>query len=435
MQSPRSLNPNKLLQALLERSPDLHIAFTHLVARKRQTLVAVLGVMFGIATFIFQAGLITGFQTTFIEKTINTSAHIQLFVEPDVNRKSILSGQYDPATTWTIVRNQQPKDEKLRLKNGYQIVEDLEKDPRILGVSPFLGTQVIFKLGNLQRGGFVNGVNIEKENQLFHIDQYLAYGKIEDMITKPNAILMGVGLMKFLGAQPGDEVMVTSGEGISMPMRIVATMETGIIEADNNKSYISIKQAQKLLGTDGQYITDINLKLKNIDEAETLAKAMQEKYQCTARDWKTANADRFSVFKIQNIVTYLVIASILIVSGFGIFNIQMMIIYEKLGDIAILKAIGYKDKDIRTIFLTEAIVIGIIGGILGLIVGWALSTILGQIPLDIRGFVTMKYLVFNNSIKFYVFAFLFGLAATAIAGYLPARKAANIDPIDIIRGK
>jgi lipoprotein-releasing system permease protein len=424
-----------VFKKLLDKSPDLHIAFTHLVARKRQTLVAVLGVMFGIAIFIFQAGLITGFQTTFIEKTINTSAHIRLYTEPDLNRKSILSGQSSNADKWVLVRNQQPKDEKARIKDGAQIVADLERDPAISGVSPSLGTQVIFKLGNLQKGGFVQGVDIRKEDALFGIHQYLTAGSLEAMIVRNNSILMGAGLMRILGAQPGDEILVTSGEGVSLPLRVSAVMETGIVEADNTKAYVSIKQAQKLMKVDGQYITDINLKLNNIDEAETRAKKMAEKYQCVARDWKTANADRFSVFKIQNLVTYLVIASILIVSGFGIFNIQMMIIYEKLGDIAILKAIGYKDKNIRTIFLTEAIVIGIIGGLLGLAVGWALTTILGKIPLDIRGFVTMKYLVFNKSIKFYVFAFGFGLLATAIAGYLPARKASKIDPIDIIRGK
>lgn len=424
-----------MFKKLLDKSPDLHIAFTHLVARKRQTLVAVLGVMFGIAIFIFQAGLITGFQTTFIEKTINTSAHIRLYTEPDLNRKSILSGQSSNADKWVLVRNQQPKDEKARIKDGAQIVADLERDPAISGVSPSLGTQVIFKLGNLQKGGFVQGVDIRKEDALFGIHQYLTAGSLEAMIVRNNSILMGAGLMRILGAQPGDEILVTSGEGVSLPLRVSAVMETGIVEADNTKAYVSIKQAQKLMKVDGQYITDINLKLNNIDEAETRAKKMAEKYQCVARDWKTANADRFSVFKIQNLVTYLVIASILIVSGFGIFNIQMMIIYEKLGDIAILKAIGYKDKNIRTIFLTEAIVIGIIGGLLGLAVGWALTTILGKIPLDIRGFVTMKYLVFNKSIKFYVFAFGFGLLATAIAGYLPARKASKIDPIDIIRGK
>lgn len=424
-----------MFKKLLEKSPDLHIAFTHLIARKRQTLVAVLGVMFGIAIFIFQAGLITGFQSTFIEKTINTSAHIRLYTEPDLNRKSILSGQRKGAADWVVVRNQQPKDEKARIKNGDQIVSDLERDPAVSGVSPSLSTQVIFKVGNLQKGGLVQGVDIRKEDALFGLHQYLTQGSLEAMIVRNNSILMGAGLMKMLGAQLGDEIMVTSGEGVSIPLRISAVMETGIIEADNSKAYVSIKQAQKLMKVDGQYITDINLKLHRIDDAEKLAARMATKYQCKARDWKTANADRFSVFKIQNLVTYLVIASILIVSGFGIFNIQMMIIYEKLGDIAILKAIGYKDKNIRTIFITEAIVIGIIGGLLGLFVGWALTTIISKIPLDIRGFVTMKYLVFNQSIKFYVFAFGFGLLATAIAGYLPARKASKIDPIDIIRGK
>jgi lipoprotein-releasing system permease protein len=134
-------------------------------------------------------------------------------------------------------------------------------------------------------------------------------------------------------------------------------------------------------------------------------------------------------------VTYLIIASILIVSGFGIFNILMMIIYEKMTDIAILKAIGYKDRDIRLLFVAESLTIGIVGGLLGLAAGFTLTRIVGSIPLNIKGFVTMEYLKFNSSPLFYIVAFTFALVATALAGYFPARKAASVDPVDIIRSK
>jgi lipoprotein-releasing system permease protein len=134
-------------------------------------------------------------------------------------------------------------------------------------------------------------------------------------------------------------------------------------------------------------------------------------------------------------ITYLIIASILIVSGFGIFNILMMIIYEKMPDIAILKATGFKDSDIRRLFLTESLVIGIFGGLLGLLLGYAMQKIVGGIKMDVRGFVSMEYLKFNSSPVFFVFAYAFGLIATAFAGYIPARKAAKVDAIDIIRSK
>ena len=207
------------------------------------------------------------------------------------------------------------------------------------------------------------------------------------------------------------------------------------MEVDKSRAFVKISTAQKLLNVSGDYITDINIKLNNIDAAEALAKEFEHKYGYRAQDWKEANASIFSVFKVQNMVTYLVIISILIVSGFGIFNIQMMIIYEKLGDIAILKAIGYKDKDIRKIFLTESIVIGIIGGIFGLLLGYVVTLIVGSIPLNVRGFVAIKYLTFNREPIFFIMAFVFGLVATSVAGYLPARKAAKVDPVDIIRGK
>jgi lipoprotein-releasing system permease protein len=405
------------------------------MAKKRQTLVAMLGVTFGIAIFIFQAGLMSGFQSTFIDQTVNTTANIRLFNEAEKNRKGILQLSDTSKNNWYVVRNQKPKDEQPRVKNGLQIIESLEKNPEVVGVSPFLGSQAIFKMGIANVAGRVSGVNIEKENLLFDLAKNTRQGDIFNLQTVPNGIILGEGLAELLGATMNDNVSVISPKGVELEMKVVGIHRSGLTEADKSRAYINIRNAQKLLMVDGSYITDINIKLKDINKAEELAKEFSAKYGFTAQDWKSANANIFGVFNIQNMVTYLIIASILIVSGFGIFNILMMIIYEKMQDIAILKAIGYKDRDIRVIFLTESLIIGFTGGILGLIMGWLMQTIVGSIKMNVKGFVSLEYLQFNSSPLFFAFAFIFGLIVTAVAGYIPARKASKVDPIEIIRGK
>jgi lipoprotein-releasing system permease protein len=415
--------------------PNIRIALTHLLAKKRQTLVAMLGVTFGIAIFIFQAGLMSGFQTTFIDQTVNTTANIRLFNEAEKNRKGILQTNDTCKKNWHVVRNQKPKDEQPKIKNGLQILESLEKNPEVVGVSPFLGSQAIFKLGIATVAGRVSGVNIEKENLLFDLAKNTRQGNIFNLQTVPNGIILGDGLAELLGAGMNDNVSVISPKGVELEMKVVGIHRSGLTEADKSRAYINIRNAQKLLLVDGSYITDINIKLKDINKAEELAKEFSAKYGFTAQDWKSANANIFGVFKIQNMVTYLIIASILIVSGFGIFNILMMIIYEKMQDIAILKAIGYKDRDIRVIFLTESLIIGFIGGIIGLGMGWLMQTIVGSIRMNVKGFISTEYLQFNSSPLFFAFAFAFGLIVTAVAGYIPARKASKVDPIEIIRGK
>lgn len=119
-------------------------------SKKRQTIVAMLGVTFGIAIFIFQAGLMSGFQSTFIEETVNTTANIRIFNEAEKNRPSILDRINTSPGHWNAVQNQKPKDEQTKIKNGYQIISLLEKDPRVAGVSPFLGSQAILKLALLR---------------------------------------------------------------------------------------------------------------------------------------------------------------------------------------------------------------------------------------------------------------------------------------------
>jgi lipoprotein-releasing system permease protein len=423
------------MRSFLKR-PAFRISMKHLLSKKRQTIVAMLGVTFGIAIFIFQAGLMTGFQNMFIEQTVNTSANVRIYNDVQVAKKSIYSKTLtDSAHSWVLVRNQKPKDEEPRLKNGYQMMRIIENHTEVIGVSPFVGSQAIFNMGIAQVAGRVAGVDIERENNTFNVEKYMIDGDLKRLVTTPNGVILGEGLAMKLGATTGDMIIVSSAKGSSLQMRVVGIHKSGVVELDNSRAYINIRNAQKLLQVDGSYITDLNIKLKDINKAKALAADWQKQFGYTAVDWETANANVFSVFKIQNMVTYLIITSILIVSGFGIFNILMMIIYEKMPDIAILKATGFKDKDIRTIFLTESLIIGIFGGLLGLLVGWTLQQILGSIKMDIRGFVAMEYLKFNTSAGFYAMAYIFGLVATALAGYIPARKAARVDAIDIIRSK
>lgn len=417
------------------KSPILHIAMTHLLSKKRQTIVAMLGVTFGSMIFIFQAGLMTGFQSTFIDQTINTTANIHIYNEPDRHRPSLLEQFGLDSGRVVAVNNQKPKDELNKIRNGYQIISLLEEHPEVEGVSPFLGSQAILRAGIVQFGGRIAGIDVEKEDVVFHISDYMVQGDLRRLSTLNNAIILGEGLADNLGVKLNDNVTLIAPNGTTLDMKVVGINRTGLTELDRSRAYISIRNAQILLGVDNSYITDINIKLKDIDKAQALAGEFQERFGYKAEDWKTANANIFGVFKIQNMVTTLIIASILIVSGFGIFNILMMIIYEKMTDIAILKAIGYKNRDIKRLFITESLTIGIAGGLLGLLAGFVLTRIVGSIPLNIKGFVSMEYLKFNSSPLFYIIAFTFALVATALAGYFPARKAASVDPVDIIRSK
>lgn len=412
------------------------IVWAHLTGRKRQTLVSILGVMFGITVFIFQAGMITGLQNYFVEKTIQSTPHIQISNETTASEKPVAAKAYpENKDIWFSIRNQKDRLEEDKIKDGLQIASLLENHPEVYGVSPSLTSQAIFKLGVLDVSAIVHGVDILRENRLFNLEKDIVQGSVIRLETVNNGLILGSGLAEKLGANLNDNLNIVSPNGVSLPMKVVGILSTGLRDLDDQRAYSSLRNAQKLMKAQSSHITDISIKLRNIDKAPELADEFENRFGYRAVDWKEKNAAVFSVFKIQNIVTYLVILSILLVSGFGIFNILTMMIYEKMTDIAILKAIGYTDKDIRRIFLSEAMLIGVAGGVLGLITGLVISIIAASIPFRIEGFVSSERLNINFNPLFYTIAFIFGLLTTAIAGLLPARKAAKVDPLHIIRNQ
>jgi lipoprotein-releasing system permease protein len=149
--------------------------------------------------------------------------------------------------------------------------------------------------------------------------------------------------------------------------------------------------------------------------------------------WQEANEDIMSAFVIRNVIMYTVVGAILLVASFGTYNIISTITFEKSRDIAIMKSLGLKQAVVRRIFVVEALAIGVGGALLGWVLGYALTIGLGSIELR-TGFTDATRLPVVVMPLHYAMAGAVALASSAIAGFLPARKAARVHPVEIIRG-
>jgi lipoprotein-releasing system permease protein len=220
-----------------------------------------------------------------------------------------------------------------------------------------------------------------------------------------------------------------------MQLKVVGYYQSGLQDIDKVQSYASIHTTQKLLGVSSAYITDIQIKLKDLAQAPEVAKEYQKLFDLESVDIQTANSEFETGSSVRTLISYSVGITLLIVAGFGIYNILNMMIYEKMDSIAILKATGFSGKDVNRIFIGIALTIGILGGILGLILGFLLSLTIDQIPFNTAALPTIKTYPMNYNIRFYMIGALFSIVTTYFAGYFPARKASKIDPVIIIRGK
>jgi lipoprotein-releasing system permease protein len=305
----------------------------------------------------------------------------------------------------------------------------------VLGYAPKITSQVFFNAGTNDITGVINGIDVEEEIRLFHFKDYVTSGAAIDINKTSNSIILGKGLAEKLLANIGDVVQLTTAEGERFPLKVVGYYQSGIADFDKVQSFASVKTVQKIMGKPGNYITDIQVKLKDMNKAPAMAKEYSRLFQCDAEDIQTANAQYETGSFVRTLISYAVGITLLIVAGFGIFNILNMMIYEKMDSIAILKATGFSGRDVKWIFLIIAMGIGILGGLAGLVFGYLLSLIIDHVPFTTSALPTVKTYPVNYSPVFYFIGALFSLITTYFAGWFPARKASKVDPVIIIRGK
>ena len=283
--------------------------------------------------------------------------------------------------------------------------------------------------------GVVNGIDEKAESKLFHFNEYITAGTAADISKVPNSIVLGKGLADKLMADLGDVVQVTTAKGERFPLRVVGFFQSGILDFDKTQSFASINTVQKLLAKPSSYITDIQVKLNDVNMAPLLAKEYQQRFGADAEDIQTANAQFETGSFVRSLISYAVGITLLIVAGFGIYNILNMMIYEKMDSIAILKATGFSGKDVKRIFIYIALSIGFFGGFAGLIFGYLLSAVIDQVPFNTASLPTIKTYPINYNPLFYFIGAVFSLITTYFAGWFPSRKASKVDPVIIIRGK
>jgi lipoprotein-releasing system permease protein len=411
------------------------ISLSLLLARWRQTLVAAVGVTFGITMFVALLSFMSGLNGMLDGLILNRTPHIRLYneIKPSVVQpiNQIKTGN----SHHNFIHSLKPNNKGLKIHNAGAIIESLNKDNRLLGIAPKVTTQVFYQVGNINLTGVINGIDVVEENRLFMFKDYVVNGNYLDLKNIPNSIILGKGAAQTMLVNLGDIVYVTSINGNKFPLKVVGFFQSGLQEIDKVQSYTSLKTAQKILGESNNYITDIQIKLKQIEFAPEMAKEFQLEFELDALDIQTANSQFETGTKVRNIISYSVGITLLIVAGFGIYNILNMMIYEKMDTIAIMKATGFDGKDVKRIFISIALTIGIFGGLLGLVFGFGLSVLIDNAPFKTASLPTITTFPVNYNPAFYIIGIVFSIITTYFAGYFPSRKASKIDPVIIIRGK
>lgn len=413
----------------------LDISKTHLMAKMKQTVVAALGVTFGISTFIILMSFMTGLNQLLDGLVLNRTPHIQLYNKIEPSKTQPIESSQIFKDQLQLIHSIKPKVKLERIHNALPLLTELRNNSKVMGATPQTTAKVFYMAGSNKLNGVLNGIELKEEVRLFNFKDYIVQGDANSLLKRKNSILLGSGIAKKLSLDIGDKIQVMSTNGSFHDLIIGGIYQSGLAEVDDVQSFVSITLAQKVMGVGNNYISRIHVKLNDIAHAVPMAKTIESFYEVSALDIKSANAQFDTGSDIRNLISYAVSITLLIVSGFGIYNILNMFIYEKMNDIAILKATGFTSHDVMFIFISQALIIGFFGGLLGITIGYVVSAYIDTIPFVTEALPTIKTYPINYDINFYISGVVFALVSTFLAGFLPAKKAQNIDPVDIIRGQ
>jgi lipoprotein-releasing system permease protein len=392
------------------------LALSHLKRRQTQNVLSVVGVAIGVMVLTTSLSLTNGFVTALFDSTIKAQPHIEL-------------------ETWQRDQVGVPRHPALE--------ERLNTTPEVVGWSPYLTSQALLARragsgrGGVQAPAQVYGVVPKDEVRALN----LAPSDRERLEKLPiDGILLGRDLARGLGAYPGDTLfMLTSNDGQRQAFKVAGTFTTGNYVIDNVIAFTHLEPMQRARDAAG-LITGYHVRLKDPELAPRFANTLptnlpnQQAALFTGTPWQEKYRNIVDSMRLQKQVIGAVLTLIVIVAAFGMVNVFLLTVFEKTQEIAILRAIGASTRLVQNVFLLKGFVLGGIGLVLGNLLGLLLSYYFVWQPFRLPGdLFFISALPAQPRAGDFLWVSAVSLIATVLAAFIPARRAAGIEPAKIIR--
>ncbi|WOO42041.1 ABC transporter permease [Rubellicoccus peritrichatus] len=412
--------------------PTLQIAWRFITSRKRSMLMTLCGIVFGVGFFIVTQAQTSGFEGFFIKTILGTNGAIRIEDRFQDTLESAASRGESGTYSSFRIRN----DIGNRYVEGIdfpdQLREVLSDYDEIAGISEIVGGRATAVSGFREQSSRLHGIELEDHLAVSDLGQQIVFGDLQDFATDRNSVILGAKLAERLNVRVDDYLTMETGKG-SGRYRIAAIFESGVSDIDRQYVYMDLTEARSLLQIPfGE--ARLQLALRNPDVAPELALQIENHLSHSAMSWQEREQVWLDVFKALRLSSAITVSTIILLAGLGMFNTLAMMVMEKNREIAILRSMGYEQRDIAGVFLWQGTIILLFGTALGCGLG-ALSTWgISKIPLRIRGIFATDHFIVNWDWTHYAAAIVVATVVVMIASYVPARRASRLEPGDIIRG-
>ena len=413
-------------------SPNLRIASRFLTAKKRAMLMSLSCIVLGVGLFVVTQATTSGFEQFFIKTILGTNGAIRIEDRIQDTMRSMEAGGRGSGSNFHISMRGEGKKYIEGIEEPKLLVSALRRFENVAGVSEVLHGPVIIRSSFKSESVRAYGINLDDQLRVSDLGSQIVQGSIGDFRSKPTSAMVGREMADRLQLAVGDSFSLEA-QGESRRYRVSAIYETGVSDIDRVRVYLNMGEARSLLKRPtGASFIQVNLIDK--DRAPQDALHMEEVLRYSAASWQEREKTWLEVFRALRISTAITVSVFTLIAGLAMFNTLAMIVMEKTKEIAILRSMGYTRQDISGIFLWQAAIVLMIGTVCGWVLGVVVTYAISNFPIRIRGIFATDTFIVSWSLWHYVAATATAVIMVMAASLIPARRAARLEPGDVIRG-
>ena len=387
-----------------------------------QSLLILAGVTIGVAVVVYITAVVNGLQANIIEKTLSTQAHIVLKPREDRNRRLIdLPARELMTEIETRTQRENTIDDWERRRQVATGIAGIRTSAAIAS-GPGFATK-----GGVRKSVSLIGVELEDYQRIVPLEAKLQAGKVQ---LPQGTVLIGNELARELGIRPGGRIRLVAATGVAESYTVSGILDFGIKDLSTRWILMPLRAAQSLLGYRLD-VTEIYLQTDDLFDADRLAALAAARTRLDADSWQASNSQLVTALRSQTASTWMIKIFVTLAVALGIASVQVVSVVQKRPEIGILRAMGTPASRIRAIFLVQGGLYGLVGSLLGTSLGAVLSLGFSQLARNSDGSALFPVVITPS---LFIVTALIATVVGVLSAWLPARRAAALDPVEAIRG-